>query len=149
MNHPWDLAFALSLAASLHGFRREPQAAHEQVETVITLATEQEFPFWVAQAMFSHSRALLQQGRLAEGIPQLRELLQSERGEWRKSRPSAPLAVLAEAYGEAGQSENGLNLLAEALTTISDGDERWWEAKVYRLRGELLLAMQPSFSLLA
>lgn len=147
LNHPWDLAFALSFAASLHGFRREPQAAYEQAETVITLATEQEFPFWIAQAMFSHSRALLQQGRLAEGIPQLRELLQSERGEWRKSRPSAPLAVLAEAYGEAGQLENGLNLLAEALTTISNGDERWWEAEVYRLRGELLLAMQPSFPL--
>jgi len=144
LNHPWDLAFALSFAASLHGFRREPQAAYEQAETVITLATEQGFPFWLAQGMFSRSRALIQQGRLTEGIPQLRELLQSERGEWRKSRPSAPLTMLAEAYGEAGQPEDGLNLLAEALTTIANSDERWWEAEVYRLRGELLLAMQSS-----
>jgi predicted ATPase len=48
------------------------------------------------------------------------------------------LALLAEAYRKAGQTEEGLNALAEALATVHDSGERWWEAELYRLKGELL-----------
>ena len=48
------------------------------------------------------------------------------------------LALLAEAYGQAGQPEAGLTVLAEALTLVATTEERWWEAEVYRLQGELL-----------
>ena len=51
------------------------------------------------------------------------------------------LALLAEAYGQAGQPEAGLTCLAEALTLVEVTEERWWEAEVYRLKGELLLRL--------
>jgi predicted ATPase len=51
------------------------------------------------------------------------------------------LALLAEAYGQAGQPEAGLTCLAEALTLVEATEERWWEAEVYRLQGELLLRL--------
>ena len=53
------------------------------------------------------------------------------------------LALQAEAYGRAGQVEEGLNALEEALTSRQDG-ERYWEADLYRLKGELLLAQEGS-----
>jgi predicted ATPase len=53
------------------------------------------------------------------------------------------LALLAEAYGQAGQPELGLPCLAEALTLVETTEERWWEAEVYRLKGELLLRLSP------
>ena len=47
------------------------------------------------------------------------------------------LALLAEAYGKVGQVEEGLNVLAEALATVDKTGERFYEAELYRLRGEL------------
>ena len=49
------------------------------------------------------------------------------------------LALLAEACGKAGQTEEGLRLLAEALAHVDTTGERSCAAEVYRLKGELLL----------
>ena len=40
------------------------------------------------------------------------------------------LALLAEAYGQAGQPEAGLPCLAEAVTRVEATEERWWAAEV-------------------
>ena len=37
------------------------------------------------------------------------------------------------------QAEEGLNVLAEMLTVIDNSGERYYEAELYRLKGELLL----------
>jgi predicted ATPase len=50
------------------------------------------------------------------------------------------LALLAEATAKVGQREAGLTLLAEALAVANDTGERRWEAELYRLKGEFLLA---------
>jgi predicted ATPase len=50
------------------------------------------------------------------------------------------LALLAEAYAKVGQREEGLTLLAEALAVTHDSGERRWDAELYRLNGELLMA---------
>ena len=47
-------------------------------------------------------------------------------------------ARLGEAYGRIGQAEEGLRLLAEALAVVDKGD-RWYEAELNRIKGELLL----------
>ena len=49
------------------------------------------------------------------------------------------LILLAEAYGKAGQTEEGLATLAEALTVVDKSGERFYEAELYRLKGELTL----------
>ena len=45
------------------------------------------------------------------------------------------LALLAEAYAQVGQPEEGLSLLTEALALTNDREERRWEAELYRLKG--------------
>ena len=49
------------------------------------------------------------------------------------------LVLLAEAYGQAGQAEEGLAVLAEALAHVDTTGERLCAAEVYWLKGELLL----------
>ena len=49
------------------------------------------------------------------------------------------LAWLAEAYGQLGQTETGLNVLDEALATVRKTEERFYEAELYRLKGTLTL----------
>jgi predicted ATPase len=41
--------------------------------------------------------------------------------------------------GQVGQTADGLEALAEALATVAQSAVRWWEAELYRLKGELLL----------
>jgi hypothetical protein len=49
------------------------------------------------------------------------------------------LALLAEAYGRVGQTEEGLRALAEALVAVAKTGECFYEAELYRLKGELML----------
>jgi predicted ATPase len=49
------------------------------------------------------------------------------------------LGLLAYVYARRGQGEEGLMLLDEALSLADRTDERWPEAELLRLNGELLL----------
>jgi predicted ATPase len=49
------------------------------------------------------------------------------------------LALLAEAHGSIGEPEAGLTALAEALSLVDKTGERYYEAEIFRLKGELLL----------
>jgi predicted ATPase len=49
------------------------------------------------------------------------------------------LALLAEAHGMIGEPEAGLAVLAEALVHVEHTGERYYEAEIHRLKGELLL----------
>src|SRR5262249_59431735 len=49
------------------------------------------------------------------------------------------LAMFADAHRMLGQPAAGLPVLAEALTVGDTTGQRWYEAEIYRLKGELLL----------
>ncbi len=46
---------------------------------------------------------------------------------------------MAEAYGQGGQAEEGLTSVDEGLAFVERTDERFYEAELNRLQGELLL----------
>jgi predicted ATPase len=48
--------------------------------------------------------------------------------------------LLAGVYGQVGQPEEGLRVLAEAQAAAQTTGERFWEAELHRLTGELWLA---------
>lgn len=54
------------------------------------------------------------------------------------------LLLLAEAYGERGQTEQGLRVLSEALAIIDEGAQSYIAAELYRLQGELVLRHTPA-----
>jgi len=65
----------------------------------------------------------------------------SHRASGHGKRVSLPyeLTLLAEVYGNAGQTLEVLRLLAEVRATIHRSEERWWEPELCRLEGEPLL----------
>jgi predicted ATPase len=138
LTYPFSLAAALNWAAWLHHFRREPRLAHERAEAARKLSTEQGFPFRAAEAAFWEGWALAAQGHRATGVAQMRQsLVEYQATGAALSRPYY-LALLAEACGHAGQVEEGLRLLREARTLVTDHAAHWCEAEIHRLRGELL-----------
>jgi predicted ATPase/class 3 adenylate cyclase len=139
LSHPFSLAFALNLAGWLHQFRREGQEARERAEEVITLANEQGFSLLSAQGTLVRSWALVEQEQGENGIAQMRQGLAAWQATGAELGRPRWLALLAEAYGKVGQAEGGLNVLAEALAEVEKTGERFYEAELYRLKGQLTL----------
>jgi predicted ATPase len=56
------------------------------------------------------------------------------------------LALIAEADGRTGRAERGLEVLDEAMTIVGRNEERFYEAELHRLRGELLMSTTANSS---
>ncbi len=143
LSHPFSLAFALTFATLLHQLRREGHAVQDRAEAVIALCTEQGFPLFLAEGTIFRGWELVQQGQGAKGISQIREGLAAWRATGAEVYQSYFLAVLAEAHGQAAQVEEGLRTVVEALAFVERSEERFYEAELYRLQGELLLQQSP------
>ena len=137
--HPFSRALALTNAAVIHEFRREARLVQEHADAVIATSNEHGFPHWLIFGTILRGWALTAQGEATEGIAQIRQGLASYRAvDGNLQRPYF-LALLAEAYGKERQPEEGLTVLLEALATVGNTGERYWEAELHRLKGELLL----------
>jgi TOMM system kinase/cyclase fusion protein len=142
LSHPFSLSWALSWTAALYQLRREVQEARERAEGAFTHSSEQGFPFFVAHGMVLRGWALVQQGQETEGTAQLHQGLAAYRATGAELERSHWLALLADVYGSIGQIEEGLHVLAEALAEGHRHGIRYYEAELYRLKGELLLRQQ-------
>jgi class 3 adenylate cyclase/predicted ATPase len=137
--HSFSLVFALSGAAMFHRFRHEVRCTQERAEAAISLAQAQGFPFWIAVGAMLRGWALAQQGQAQGGIEQLTQGLSAFRATGVELQRPYWLALLAEAHSAIGQPETGLTMLTEALALVDTTGECWYEAELYRLKGELLL----------
>jgi predicted ATPase len=142
--HPFPVVVSRCYAALFYQYRREWQAAQEQAEAAITLATEQGFPHWLAWGTCLRGRILVEQGQAEEGIVQIREGLAFFQAMGSELTRPHFLGLLAQAYGKNGQREEGLRALAEALEVVHETGERVREAELMRLKGELTLQAQVS-----
>jgi predicted ATPase len=137
--HPYSLAVSQHYAALLHHRRREAPAVQEQAEALLTLATAQGFPLWMGFGICWHGWVLAMQGQDEAGLAQMQQGMTAVLATGHTlSRPLC-LILLAEAAGHAGQVEEGLRLLAEALAAFEASGRGDMLAEAYRLQGELLL----------
>jgi predicted ATPase len=138
-SHPFSLAGARTQAAQLHQLRRERALTQEWAEAAITLAREHGFPLMLGQGAVLQGWAQAEQSQFEEGMSQIRQGLATRQAIGAGMLRSYFLALLAEAYGKAGQAEEGLATLAEALMVVDKTGERFYEAELYRLKGQLTL----------
>jgi predicted ATPase len=142
LSHPPSLTVALYWAARLHLYRREPQASQERAEAAIALCSEHGFAYFLSWATMVLGWALTAQGKRVEGIAQIRQGFAAYRAMAAEHERPFFLSLLAEAYGEVGQPEEGLTVLVEALAIGDKTGDRHWEAELHRCKGELLLMQQ-------
>src|SRR4030095_11080225 len=79
------------------------------------------------------------QGQKGKGTTEMRQGLIAWRATGAELFRPHLLALLAEGYGRAGQIEEGLGVLAEALGAAHKSGKRFYEAELYRLKGQLTL----------
>ena len=140
LDHPLTSGHYLGVAAlTFYHLGQDGQMTQSLAEACIRLATEHNFPVWLAVGAIYRGRALVEQGHIEAGLTQMQQGLADYEATGAKLSRSLFLATLAEVYGKTGQVEEGLTLLAEALVFANRGGERLWEADIHRLKGELLL----------
>ncbi|MBI3249601.1 MAG: AAA family ATPase [Deltaproteobacteria bacterium] len=137
--HSYSTAHTLSFLALLSQLRRQGQAVQERVEAVMLLSQEQEFTQYNAMTTILHGWVLTEHGNTDEGIERMEAGLAAWRAIGAELMRPYYLALLAEAHGKVGHYETGLRLLDEALLSARGSRECWWEAELYRLKGDLLL----------
>jgi predicted ATPase len=126
-------------ATFLHYRRREAPAVQAQADALLSLATAQQFPLFVGYGTYWRGWALAMQGQGVAGAVQMHQGMAAVLATGQMvSRPLC-LVLLAEAAGHTGHVEEGLGLVAEALSAFEASGRGDLLAEAHRLQGELLL----------
>ncbi|HET6891795.1 MAG TPA: AAA family ATPase, partial [Pyrinomonadaceae bacterium] len=138
LSEPNGLAYAFCFAAILYQLRREEQMTQEHAEAGIAVSREHGLVMFQALATVTRGWSLFEQRR-DEAIEQMREGLEALQATGTEFVRPHFLALLAEALGKARQHEEGLGILEDALSLTRRNGEQYYQAELYRLKGELLL----------
>jgi predicted ATPase len=138
-SHAFSLAVALMNLDPVLEIRREWPALQQHAEAAVAVCREQGFESILAQATIHRGYALALQGQTEEGIALMRGGLDAQLATGASIFRPGFLCFLAEAYGIAGRFEEGLAAVAEATAIVEKTDERHDEARLYRLKGDLIL----------
>jgi predicted ATPase len=145
LNHANSLAYALCFAGTLPAHLwRDISAVAEHTGELIALAEEQRFPLWLSWGRVPQGWLLARSGQRRAGIEMIRETLaELRRTDHEFYRPWF-LYLLAEAHVAGSEFEKALSQVEEGRSVLGQTQERWCEAELQRLKGELLKRLPGS-----
>jgi predicted ATPase len=141
MGLAFTTVFALDNGAFLGALGADPRSAAAQADEAVAHSIEHNFADYEVRARFIQGALLAQGGDPQQGIELMRDALAAADSNSAGNRRTLYLGLIAAAYGNLGQPELGLNLLDEAIQTAETIGERFFEAELHRLRGDILLAL--------
>jgi predicted ATPase len=135
--HPFSVAMALTFAAYLHHFRREHPRVRELATEVLGMSTEPDFLMWSGMGTIIRGWVLAKEEQGVDSVAKIQQGMLDWRAAGQELERPHFLGLLAEAHEAVGQLEEGLYALAEARAEADKTGESFWDAELYRLRGEL------------
>ena len=140
IGHPFTMEYALHHAGWLRQHCQLAEEAQAAADEQIEIATEQGFVFWHATGTLYRAGGLLLQGNLGEGLPLLVRGLESYRATGAELALPYYLSLLGDGYTRGGRFEDAHRTLVEGLDLADKHEDRFQEAELHRLLGELYLA---------
>jgi predicted ATPase len=137
--HPPSLAASLALSARLLSLVGSNTALDERATELITVAIEQGFALRRAPATIYRGWVKIKQGDVVEGMSLLRRGTSDYRATRAELFMPHYIALLARGCEIAGQIEEAVTQLDEALAIVERTGERWCAAELNRHKGQLLL----------
>jgi predicted ATPase len=110
-----------------------------QASDLKRLSAEQGYALWLAWATCFEGWVAGARGNLTEGIALMEHGVEAFRGTGTRAHLPYLLALLSETCLRAGRIDAASERLAEAHAQAESSDERYWEAELHRLDGEVLL----------
>jgi class 3 adenylate cyclase len=146
LDHKFSLGEACGFAASVHLFRGETELALAFAERSIAICEEGGFAVWLAHALVMRGRLRCEAGASADGLADMNAGYTM----WLQTGAAVTgpmyLTLRAEGMALAGLPAQGLALLDQALGQVQRSGERYHEAEIRRLRGELTLQLAAAES---
>jgi class 3 adenylate cyclase/predicted ATPase len=137
IGHAATLMFALAWTGPTQYYCGNYAALRAQAEELVALADEKGSVYWKAAGMCMQGLILQQTGRADEAVQKLNSGIAA----WRSTGASlfvpTQLSWLATAHAELSQFADAWRCVGEATTVIETSKERWYEAEVNRITGEV------------
>ena len=139
LDHAFSLTDVLAYGCCLlHKLRRDEDSFIASARELRKLVSEK-LPGWMGSATWHWGQALVLQGQLERGTAEMRRGLEQREFGHEQCNRVGVLCSLAEAHASAGRPSDGLRTLEKALDLVETAGERYYEAELNRLKGELLL----------
>ena len=143
---PFSIAQTAYFGAFTHLCRREFDRAKGVAQFLMDLCSEHGFTLLCAGGLILHGRSISDLGQPEEGIEQMRRGLTEWQATGAVSHRPFQLAPLAEILGSNSRVDEALAAIAEALAICAATGERFWEAELHRLKGEVSLKLPETAS---
>ncbi len=140
---PMSQVPALINAAHFDQLRRETGSAHDRASAAIALAIQHGLPHWVAQGEVILGWALTAEGQIEAGLEHIRRGVAAYRETGVALAIPTLLAVWADAARQAGQFQESLAVLDDALTVIERMSGHYIAPELHRLKGVCLAPEDP------
>jgi class 3 adenylate cyclase/predicted ATPase len=137
--HPPSLAVSSASGTILFSLVGDDAALVQATDEIAAVATEHGFSLWSAWGTIYVGWLKVKTGGAPKGILYLRNGLAAYRASGADTWMPHFLSLLARACEIAGQAEEGLALLNDALQIVERTGERWFTAELYRHKGHLVL----------
>jgi predicted ATPase len=137
--HPPSFAFSLVEGARLLSLIGDDAVLDERVDQLVAVTTEQGFPHWRAEGTIFRGWAKVKYGDVSERLSLLLSGLNAYRAAGAEVSIPYYAALLAGACEIAGQIEETLTLLDDALQIVERTGGHWFAAELNRRKGESLL----------
>ena len=140
LGQPFNQALAATYLAMLQQLCADEATARASAEEALALTTEYKTPYYRAWSGILVGYALACEQPGTPTIASLRESIAAFKASGARLRLPYYLGLLAQVCGRAGRAEDGLAAIDEGMAASRAHNERWWDAELHRVRGELLLA---------
>jgi tetratricopeptide (TPR) repeat protein len=135
---PFGMLAVLPMVAIVELCRRDRDVVEDYRRSFVSRIAEFGFPWPFASFSAIEGWLLVQAGDTEAGIKRLRNGVAQARAFGTLQAMSLLLATLAEAELAADRAGEGIDVLDEAMEFVGRTGERFWEAEIHRLRGDLL-----------
>jgi tetratricopeptide (TPR) repeat protein len=115
------------------------QTAKSLLDELSALADEKDALQWKANGMMQRGWVLTRSGEALAGSSMIASGLSASRSTGATVTEPLCLSILAASYADIGQFDEAWRCLNEAIRTIEPTKERWFEAEVNRIAGEITL----------
>jgi predicted ATPase len=140
--HPLSMTQARCSWAVHAQLRREPEKAWDMAERTAAVAHEHGFTrvFYAGIGRAVGHWAVTMLDASDAGIERMRAEIESLHSIGIQMFQPYYLGLLGECCRQVGAIDEGLSVLEEAQTVADRTGEHWWDAELYRVKGEMLLS---------
>jgi len=139
IDHAPSLMYALIITSITHLCLGNYAAATTQTDEAVAMAEEKSAPLWKAFGTTLQGCVLALTGNPSDAVHQITSGITAYRSTGSTWALPTWLSYLAKTYADLHQFEDAWRCIDEVIITVEKTKERWFEAEVNRIAGEIAL----------